>query len=433
MSQASFLDLSAASSTPLFRGADVVAFVDTSDTAQSPQGSTVRATLTQFFGAVPVAVVVTAGSVASGTGAVSRADSQFEARHDTKALFSIAINQNPGTTIDTAEGATTAAAFDSAGTRYHVGSMSWGWNVATVNAAIGLARISVCTTAAGPANNEITPLFLYGNNSIIALGSKVSVPITNPTAPTPGYFIIGDGVEATDFYVPINGKAGQAKTFAFQTAGVFRWFVRANNAAETGSNAGSNFEITARADDGSLIDIPIVINRVAGGSITVVRPIVTSSSLRVDGGVGLGGAANSRFGIFIQSAITSNGTSAEGMRINPTLVAAGNGDELKSLLCVSTFTPGAFTGVAAIGAEVNAFSVATFTSPADPIGFKIGVVTGTGATNGYGLKIATPTGATNNYAISTSGGRVQFGSLPTSAAGLATGTLWNNAGVVNVA
>lgn len=61
MSQVAFLGLAAAASTPLLRGADVLAFVDTSDTAQSPQGSTVKVTLDDFFGAVPSPVVVVNG------------------------------------------------------------------------------------------------------------------------------------------------------------------------------------------------------------------------------------------------------------------------------------------------------------------------------------------------------------------------------------
>lgn len=59
--------------------------------------------------------------------------------------------------------------------------------------------------------------------------------------------------------------------------------------------------------------------------------------------------------------------------------------------------------------------------------------TGGAITTAYGIKIDAITTGTTNYAIHTAGGNVRFQSLPTSASGLATGTLWNNSGVVNVA
>lgn len=52
-------------------------------------------------------------------------------------------------------------------------------------------------------------------------------------------------------------------------------------------------------------------------------------------------------------------------------------------------------------------------------------------TTACGIKVAAPTGAGTNYAIKSSG-KINHTSLPTSAAGLATGDLWNNAGVVNI-
>lgn len=60
-------------------------------------------------------------------------------------------------------------------------------------------------------------------------------------------------------------------------------------------------------------------------------------------------------------------------------------------------------------------------------------ISGTGViTTLIGLEVENMTGGTTNYAIKCNGGRVAL-VLPTSAAGLATGDLWNNAGVVSVA
>lgn len=53
-----------------------------------------------------------------------------------------------------------------------------------------------------------------------------------------------------------------------------RWLMRMNADAESGSNAGSNFEISARDDSGNQIDIPFLIQRVANGNIYLQRGIV---------------------------------------------------------------------------------------------------------------------------------------------------------------
>lgn len=44
-----------------------------------------------------------------------------------------------------------------------------------------------------------------------------------------------------------------------------------------------------------------------------------------------------------------------------------------------------------------------------------------------------PTEGTNNYALNVNNGNVRMNGLPTSSAGLASGTLWDNSGVVNIA
>jgi hypothetical protein len=50
----------------------------------------------------------------------------------------------------------------------------------------------------------------------------------------------------------------------------------------------------------------------------------------------------------------------------------------------------------------------------------------------YGLYIENLTQGTVNYAIHTNGGKIHFGSLPTSAAGLSAGDVWNDGGVLTI-
>ena len=70
---------------------------------------------------------------------------------------------------------------------------------------------------------------------------------------------LATGADAGSFL--ITGNAASNRSMNFQTGGVNRWLFRANSTAESGSNAGSNFVINARADDGSNIGDAIFLHR----------------------------------------------------------------------------------------------------------------------------------------------------------------------------
>ncbi len=73
--------------------------------------------------------------------------------------------------------------------------------------------------------------------------------------------------------VSLVSNAGTNRTISYQTAGVNRWVVTCDNTSESGSNAGSNYLLTAYTDAGATIDSPITIIRAALGVLTVNRPI----------------------------------------------------------------------------------------------------------------------------------------------------------------
>jgi len=75
-----------------------------------------------------------------------------------------------------------------------------------------------------------------------------------------------------------------------QTNGVDRWNVVKDSTAETGGNAGSGLAIAAYSDAGAFIDIPLTIARVAGGPITLSRPLVAGGA-SFSGGVSANGNA----------------------------------------------------------------------------------------------------------------------------------------------
>jgi hypothetical protein len=119
-------------------------------------------------------------------------------------------------------------------------------------------------------------------------------------------------------------------------------------------------------------------------------------------GIGINGTAVSQTGIVLSGTTTAAGGAARGIFVEPTLAAAANNDELWGLQIGSAYTPGVLTGLDVRGLVLASFSVAAFTSPADPKMMTIGVLTGTGATNAYGIQIGNVTGATNNYLIASS-------------------------------
>jgi hypothetical protein len=79
---------------------------------------------------------------------------------------------------------------------------------------------------------------------------------------------------STDVQVRLNGAAAQNRSLFFQTAGGQRWSIAANATAESGTNAGSNFEIKSYADDGvTALDSPFSITRANSGVITMRRNV----------------------------------------------------------------------------------------------------------------------------------------------------------------
>lgn len=66
--------------------------------------------------------------------------------------------------------------------------------------------------------------------------------------------------------------SGVQKGVGFYTGATQRWFVQASAAAETGSNAGSNFNVARFDDTGTFIDNPLSITRSTGVASFVSRP-----------------------------------------------------------------------------------------------------------------------------------------------------------------
>lgn len=115
--------------------------------------------------------------------------------------------------------------------------------------------------------------------------------------------------------------------------------------------------------------------------------------------VGVGAASLSHIRLYLTGNVTASASAAFGIYSGATLVASANNNALSGHRIDFAATPGVYTGLVARGLYINGFSTAAFTSPADPAGIQVAVVTGTGATNAYAVLLSPPTGASNNYLI----------------------------------
>ncbi len=77
-----------------------------------------------------------------------------------------------------------------------------------------------------------------------------------------GDFTVGDGTGSPT--IKVDGVAGGNRNVTWQTAGINRWILRTDTDAEGGSNAGSNWELSARNDAGAWLSNPIKIWRATG-------------------------------------------------------------------------------------------------------------------------------------------------------------------------
>lgn len=77
----------------------------------------------------------------------------------------------------------------------------------------------------------------------------------------------------------ISGAAASVREFKLQTANVDRWVLAANAAAEAGSNAGSDFELSCFSDAGALLFTPYTVNRATGVLSFAVRPTVGANKI----------------------------------------------------------------------------------------------------------------------------------------------------------
>lgn len=146
----------------------------------------------------------------------------------------------------------------------------------------------------------------------------------------------GDGTAG--IYVNANGAAGTDRAFVFKTAGSTRWTFNVNTVAESGSNAGSNFELYRHSDAGAYIDTVWTITRSTGA--TFLKTLSLGAALPTTSG---GTGVTSLTGL-----VKGNGTSAFSAAVAGTdyVTPAGNVATATQLATARNINGVAFNGTA---------------------------------------------------------------------------------------
>ena len=118
---------------------------------------------------------------------------------------------------------------------------------------------------------KFTGVHTIGNSIISESGSEITIA---------GDLIVGDGVGAQ--FTEVDGAAGSARDLRFSTAGSNRWILRTDSTAESGSNAGSDFQLLARSDADAVLFTVLSIVR-STGTATFGQNLAVTGTLDVTG------------------------------------------------------------------------------------------------------------------------------------------------------
>ncbi|MFF7800258.1 hypothetical protein [Streptomyces olivaceus] len=88
-------------------------------------------------------------------------------------------------------------------------------------------------------------------------------------------------------YLTLNTDAGMARAFRYRSAGVDRWQMQVDDTPEAGSNAGSNFQLSSRNDDGSFNKTVVYASRASGQVAFGTTVTHGSAAATVGGALGL--------------------------------------------------------------------------------------------------------------------------------------------------
>jgi hypothetical protein len=143
----------------------------------------------------------------------------------------------------------------------------------------------------------------------------------------------------------MDGDESQSKIITYRTNGLQRFGMYVNNTPESGSNNGSDFQIRAYSDAGTLLTTTLFIKRSTGN---VAINTTTDNGFRLD----VNGTTRFQGASTFTGSTTASTAVARGVLMSNTLVASADNNTLVGLDINPTFTNGTFTGVNNIALRV---------------------------------------------------------------------------------
>lgn len=234
----------------------------------------------------------------------SYASSAAESGSNVGSDFNIARYADAGTFIDNPLSITRATGLVTIANQNYFSTTSWEKERYQLAAILSLGRLGGDGNGIQYATNALwtgtqwnrDDVSAYAHLYIQHLGNlqhefRIAPPAANPITWTVPLIINVTGitcqtgsivstVSGTTSLIEIRGDAGQQRNFNFRTGVSARWQINTDNGAESGSNAGSNFNINRYDDTGAFLDTPITISRATG---RIIHTATTASAFALTG------------------------------------------------------------------------------------------------------------------------------------------------------
>ena len=136
-------------------------------------------------------------------------------------------------------------------------------------------------------------------HSFFTGAGNVGIGTTNPTEKLHVY------TDTSMDHVMIDGTSGIHRSLGFATSGVRRWQIYADNVAEAGSDAGTNFRIARYSDTGTYLGLGMEIMR-ESGNVSLGGGAGALEKLQVNGAIKLGTTTNNNSGTIRYNTTTND-------------------------------------------------------------------------------------------------------------------------------
>jgi hypothetical protein len=190
-----------------------------------------------------------------------------------------------------------------------------------VNGAVGTAAIAVGAVGSNQlaaqavatgniANGAVTTTKIA--SAAVTAGQIANGAITTPLIANGAVTNAQLGAGAVDYtkisgpILAVNGAATTQRLMQFATSGTLRWQWNTNQTAESGGNAGSDFELDRFSDNGTYLGSPITVNRASGNvampqGLAVGQNFTAAGQIVANNSFVISNAANTWKGLYFET------------------------------------------------------------------------------------------------------------------------------------